>query len=60
MIDIARKQVVKEIKVGDWPSGIKISKGWEDGLCSVFWEHVEHDRCNRYRQDGEGQVYLHE
>ena len=26
MIDIAKKQVVKEIKVGDWPSGIKISK----------------------------------
>ena len=26
VIDIARKQVVKEIKVGDWPSGIKIRR----------------------------------
>ena len=23
----------------------------EDGLCSVFWVHVEHDRRDRYRQD---------
>jgi len=44
VIDIARKQVVKEIKVGDWPSGIKITKDGKTAYvaCSgCMWNTID-------------------